>query len=95
MAQQYSLFIQGRLKRESIRLGYLATYSPDPLPLQGKGGVGERGAKPLSKISFPLSFYSEVVGKESQREAKPLLRKDYPPLLSSRKGEFKRDEVPL
>jgi len=33
---------------------YLVTYPPDPLPLiKGRGSVGKRGAKPLSKISSP------------------------------------------
>jgi len=32
----------------------LVTYPPDPLPLiKGRGSVGKRGAKPLSKISSP------------------------------------------
>jgi len=38
----------------------LVTYPPDLLPLiKGRRSVDKRGAKPLSLLSFPLSFEGE------------------------------------
>jgi len=50
-------------------IDYLVTYPPDPLPLvKGRGSVGKRGAKPLSKISSP-SPLKEKIKKGSFRGA--------------------------
>jgi len=46
-----------------------------------------RGALPLSKISFPLSFLRRWILKESQRAAKPLFDNSLPLPLDKGKGD--------
>jgi len=52
---------------------------------QGRGSGDWRGAMPLSKISSPvIGIYIRIT--ESQREAKPLLYNQFPPLLKKERG---------
>jgi len=50
--------MEGELKKgeAGVTWKFLETYPLDPFPLlfpKGRGSVGKRGAKPLSKISSP------------------------------------------